>query len=363
MCDRLNQEEYQLIPGRMPRGHQMSSGITPHQLTGRKRRLVNADVIPKTTVNFVIVPLTNETNIYTVKLDKGEDINDPFELNLKYKDVLRKWICETRQRPNGHYDTKKRTQCRSRAEVRRFIFEGFEKLKVEVDPETNTVKETKIGAPKQHSKKRKTNSSSPPKLDKPFSSNVSMNVLHVEPFLRKGNSSSFANLDLHKIVPQHKENEEVKNEELVTECSYNEENMEQVVIPQSLEIWSSTEISASFDLHEVVQEKEEEGRKAIHVEKKLPCEDNYAEEEIILKMTRRESALQIFILQEVVSQDSAKEGNKTMIEDAHEKKELLSYEDIFPEHREVEDEVNVSLDNIDDFDLFREGNFSMITNE
>lgn len=59
-----------------------------------------------------------------------------------------------------------------------------------------------------------------------------------------------------------------KNKELTINFSYNEENMEQVPISQSLEI---------------------ENNKNAHMEKGFPYEDNYGEKEV--KMTRREYAV------------------------------------------------------------------------
>ncbi|OIS98156.1 PREDICTED: uncharacterized protein LOC109233762 [Nicotiana attenuata] len=141
----------------------LNEPVTPQQLTTRKRRLVNAQVLGYTPVSFIILPSESEANTYTVKLNKtGEQPNDPFGLNSKYNDILLGWTAETRQRPNGHCDTfyyheKRNAECRSVADVRRFIFKGFEKLKVEVDPETNEVKEFRV---EQHTKKRKAQSSS-----------------------------------------------------------------------------------------------------------------------------------------------------------------------------------------------------------
>ncbi|KAJ8534776.1 hypothetical protein K7X08_016504 [Anisodus acutangulus] len=60
--------------------------------------------------------------------------------------------------------------------------------------------------------------------------------------------------------------------------------MEQVPIPQSLELGNNTGISASFDLQKVVQEKKEEGSEAVNVEKEHTCEDKCSEEEIIASL-------------------------------------------------------------------------------
>ncbi|KAG5577274.1 hypothetical protein H5410_057408, partial [Solanum commersonii] len=77
-----------------------SSELTPHQLTRRKRGLINAEVVALSDISFAIVPLAGETNIYTVKLNKGEDLVNPFRLNQKYHDILDDWTCEKRRSPN-----------------------------------------------------------------------------------------------------------------------------------------------------------------------------------------------------------------------------------------------------------------------
>lgn len=60
------------------------------------------EVIALSNVSFAIVPLAGETNIHTVKLNKGDDLADPFRLNQKYHDILDEWTCE--KSPNGQCD-------------------------------------------------------------------------------------------------------------------------------------------------------------------------------------------------------------------------------------------------------------------
>ncbi|KAK4344898.1 hypothetical protein RND71_035074 [Anisodus tanguticus] len=294
---------------------QNESEITPRHLTGRKRGLVNAEGKACTDVSFIIVPIKGEANIYTIELNKGEGFNDLFGLNDKYHALLHGWKYEMRKRPNGqcdkfYYHNTERAACRSVPHVRRYIFDGFEKLKVELDPETNSIKETKFGAPEQRSKKRKKESSSSKwepamknqksSTDKPSSSNVFMNVIHMEPLLKEGNNAIFANLDLNKIVPQYKENEEDKNEESACEISYNEaENDKEGVL-----------CTTNFGLHEVAPEK------------KI---------------------------------NNAKEGDITMLEDTHGKdNHLISHEKLFCKQRE---EVFVEWGNIADFDPYAHRGF------
>ncbi|KAH0672639.1 hypothetical protein KY290_024874 [Solanum tuberosum] len=104
------------------------------------------------------------------------------------------------------------------------------------------------------------------KFDKLSSSNVSIDVLHLmSPLFQEVQNTSFANLELQNIVPKDKVHREIndhvvvtlaKNEELAINFSYNEENMEQVPISQSLEI---------------------ENNENAHMEKGLPYEDSYGE--------------------------------------------------------------------------------------
>ncbi|KAG5577039.1 hypothetical protein H5410_057173 [Solanum commersonii] len=117
---RVDSSEWVLLPSsvsRHPRenvsGTSNESELTPHQLTGRKRELINAEVIALTNVSFAIVPLAGETNIYIVKLNKV------------------------------YYHMKKRSICRSVMDVCRYILDGYEKMEVEVDSQTNMIKEIK----------------------------------------------------------------------------------------------------------------------------------------------------------------------------------------------------------------------------
>ncbi|KAG5606015.1 hypothetical protein H5410_027507 [Solanum commersonii] len=288
------------------------SELTPHQLTRRKRRLINVEFIALSIVSFAIVPLAGETNIYTIKLNKGEDLVDPFRLSQKYHDILDGWTCEKRWRTNGqcdkvYYHMKKRSICRSIMDVCRYILDGYEKMEVEVDSDTNMVKEIK-----KEETKRITNldchevvvvlqqevdklycvsiifsyfyqrliicvgkeCSRYSKFDKLSSSNVSVDVLHLmSPLFEEVQNTSFANLELQNVVPKDKVHREIndhvvvtlaKNEELTINFSYNEENIEQVPISQSLEI---------------------ENNDNTHMEKGLPYEDNYGEKEMTVNLT------------------------------------------------------------------------------
>ncbi|XP_027769563.1 uncharacterized protein LOC114075263 [Solanum pennellii] len=102
-------------------------------------------------VSFRIEPSKGEANYYTiykpqkVSSDPAEErISDPYWLNHKYKEMLHEW-----------YYTHKNKGCKYRSivQVRNYIFEGFDKLKMEVDQETNEVIE--VGVVKKCSKKRK----------------------------------------------------------------------------------------------------------------------------------------------------------------------------------------------------------------
>uniref|UniRef100_M1DQ80 Uncharacterized protein n=1 Tax=Solanum tuberosum TaxID=4113 RepID=M1DQ80_SOLTU len=57
-------------------GTSNESELTPHQLTRRKRELINAEVVALSDVSFAIVPLAGETNIYTVKLNKVRSMDN-----------------------------------------------------------------------------------------------------------------------------------------------------------------------------------------------------------------------------------------------------------------------------------------------
>ncbi|KAJ8556307.1 hypothetical protein K7X08_023065 [Anisodus acutangulus] len=279
------------------------SEITPHQLTGRKRRLVNAKVTADTDVNFIILPIEGETHIYTIELKKGEVLDDPFGLNRKYHDMLHEWKCEKRRRPNGHYDTfyyntKKRVTCRSVADVRRYIFGGFEKLKIEVDSKTNAVKEIKIGVPKQHSQKRKKESSN----SKPAAKNHkgSSSELHVG----SEAASTSKKVEVEKFMVGGSGNTLKKG---IAEASYSERS----------------EPAVNFQKSDLM---------------KLDNHNNQNE----VKPKERVCITTNFDLPEVAPQneiDHAKEGDETVLEDTHGKEnQLISYEDILAKQREVEDE-------------------------
>ncbi|KAG5630837.1 hypothetical protein H5410_002554, partial [Solanum commersonii] len=115
------------------------------KLVGKKKMLVSTKVIANTFVDLVIVPSKGVKNLYTIILKKNEDeANDPYGLNHKYYDMIHGWKAERRQRQNGKCETfyfheRKHTICRSTGNVRRHIFQGYEKLKVKVQQETNAV--------------------------------------------------------------------------------------------------------------------------------------------------------------------------------------------------------------------------------
>ncbi|KAG5570827.1 hypothetical protein H5410_060593, partial [Solanum commersonii] len=104
-------------------------------------------------VSFRIEPSKCEANCYTiykpqnVSSDPAEEpISDPHCLNHKYKEMLHEWVAERRQRESGTFDMYythkyKGRKYRSIGQVRNYIFEGFHKLKMEVDQETNEVRE------------------------------------------------------------------------------------------------------------------------------------------------------------------------------------------------------------------------------
>uniref|UniRef100_M1AKL4 Uncharacterized protein n=1 Tax=Solanum tuberosum TaxID=4113 RepID=M1AKL4_SOLTU len=295
--------------------------LTLHQLTWRKRGLINAEVIAISTVSFAIVPLASETNIYTVKLNKGEDLVDPFRLNQKYHDIFNDWTCEKKRRPNGQCDKIYLRWSREYGSRNRFR--------------------------NQYGKE----CSGPSKFNKLSSPNVSIDVLHLmSPLFQEVDNTSFTNLELQNIVPEDKVHREIndhvivtlaKNEELTISFSYNEENMEQVPISQSLEM---------------------ENNENAHMEKGLPYEDNYGEKEMIVNLTNNvkfvtaaDSTLDTgendkegvcittnFALPEIAPTmkiDSAKEGDKNTLEDSHGKEDhLISHDNIFT--------------NMDNFDLF-----------
>uniref|UniRef100_K4CYY5 MBD domain-containing protein n=1 Tax=Solanum lycopersicum TaxID=4081 RepID=K4CYY5_SOLLC len=139
--------------------------IIPQRLARKKRSLVTTKAIENTLVDFVIVPSEGATNLYTIKLKKNEDqASDSYGLNSKYYDMLHGWKAERRQRQNGicetfYFHESKRSMCRSIGDVRRYIFKGFENLKVDVHPETNVVIESMVGIMEKKSKKRKRDSS------------------------------------------------------------------------------------------------------------------------------------------------------------------------------------------------------------
>ncbi|KAK4716294.1 hypothetical protein R3W88_014632 [Solanum pinnatisectum] len=189
------------------------------------------------------------------------------------------------------------------------------------------------------------------KFDKLSSSNISMDVIHLmSPLFQEVQDTSFANLELQNVVPKDKVHREInvhvvvtlaKNEELTINFSYNEENMEQVPISQSLEI---------------------KNNEKAHMEKGLPYEDNYGEKEMIVNLTNnvkfviaadftldtgendKEGVCSTtnFSLPEVAPPmkiGNAKEGEKTTLEDSHGKEDyLISHDNRFT--------------NMDNFDLF-----------
>ncbi|XP_059302840.1 uncharacterized protein LOC132054911 [Lycium ferocissimum] len=145
---------------------------------------------------------------------------------------------------------------------------------------------------------------------------------------------------------------------------------------------NNTRKSVRFDQQEVVQEKEVERNKAIHVEKVHPREDNCPEEEMIVSLANnvklvpadftinkaendKEGVLSTtsFGLLEVSPQKkihNATEGDKSVHEDTHGKKDhLISQENIFSKQRKAE--VLVKWDHMDDVNPFihRGGSFSM----
>uniref|UniRef100_M1DSU5 Uncharacterized protein n=1 Tax=Solanum tuberosum TaxID=4113 RepID=M1DSU5_SOLTU len=108
-------------------------------------------------VSFRIEPSKCEANCYTiykpqkVSSDPTEEpISDPHCLNHKYKEMLHEWVAERRQRESGAFDMyythkNKGRKYRSIVQIRNYIFKGFHKLKMEVDQETNEVRETGRG--------------------------------------------------------------------------------------------------------------------------------------------------------------------------------------------------------------------------
>ncbi|KAG5577040.1 hypothetical protein H5410_057174 [Solanum commersonii] len=179
--------------------------------------------------------------------------------------------------------------------------------------------------------------SRPSKFDKLSSPNVSIDVLHLmSPLFQEVENTSFANLELQNIVLEDKVHREINdhvvvtsanNEELTISFSYNE-----VPISQSLEI---------------------ENNENAHMEKRLSCEDNYGEKEMIVKLTNNVKFMTTadftldtgendkegvcittnFALPKVTPPmkiDSAKEGDKIALEDSHGKEDhLISHDNIF----------------------------------
>ncbi|KAG5577252.1 hypothetical protein H5410_057386 [Solanum commersonii] len=299
------------------------SELTIHQLTGRKRGLINAEVIALSIVSFAIVPLAGETNIYTIKLYKGEDLVDPFRLNKKYHDILDDWTCEKRRRPNGqcdkvYYHMKKRSICRSVMNVCRYIFDGYEKMKVEVDSETNMIKEIKIGSPKRPSKKRKKEPSNSEHTTKEQKANngelyVGNEVALMCEMIELKETSEFVvcSMDNLKNLPNPKAFDKQSSSNLSNDD----------VLMRSLVQKEKTERITNLDCHEVVVVLHQEVDK--------------------VKMTKEYALLQTFLLEVAppMKIGSAKEGDKTTLEDSHGKEDnLISHENIFT--------------NMDNFDLF-----------
>ncbi|KAK4708630.1 hypothetical protein R3W88_029555 [Solanum pinnatisectum] len=173
-------------------------------------------------------------------------------------------------------------------------------------------------------------------------------------FFQEVKNTIFANLELQNILPDDKVHREIndhvvvtlaKNEELTISFSYNEASP----ISQSLEI---------------------ENNENAHMEKGLPYEDNYGENEMIVNLTNNVKFVTAtgftldtsenekegicittnVALPKVVPSmkiDNAKEGDKTTLDDSHRKEDhLISHDNIFT--------------NMDNFDLFspKEGSFS-----
>ncbi|KAG5580166.1 hypothetical protein H5410_050793, partial [Solanum commersonii] len=139
--------------------------VVPQKLARKKRSLITTKATANTFVDFVIVPSKGAANLYTIKLKKNEDkASDSYGLNRKYYDMLHGWEAKRRQHQNGKCETfyfheSKRSMCRSIGDGRRYIFKGFQNLKVDVQPETNVVIESMVGVIEKKSKKRKGESS------------------------------------------------------------------------------------------------------------------------------------------------------------------------------------------------------------
>ncbi|KAG5580180.1 hypothetical protein H5410_050807, partial [Solanum commersonii] len=101
----------------------------PEKLARRKRSLVTTKAIENNFVGFVIVPSKGAANLYTIKIKKF------------------------------YFHETKRSMCRSIGDVRRYIFEGFENLKVDVQLETIVLIESKVGVIEKKLKKIKGESS------------------------------------------------------------------------------------------------------------------------------------------------------------------------------------------------------------
>ncbi|KAG5580167.1 hypothetical protein H5410_050794, partial [Solanum commersonii] len=93
-----------------------------------------------------------------------DKVSDTYRLKSKLYGMLHGWKAERRHRQNGkcesfYFHESKRSMCRSFGDVRRYIFEGFKNLKVNVQPETNIVIESMVGVIEKKSKKTKGESS------------------------------------------------------------------------------------------------------------------------------------------------------------------------------------------------------------
>ncbi|KAG5571284.1 hypothetical protein H5410_061050, partial [Solanum commersonii] len=116
-------------------------------------------------VSFRIKPSIDEASCYTIykpqmiRIDPAdESISDPHHLNLKYKEILYEWVYERKQCESGAFDMyythkNKGRKYRLIVQVRNYRFQGFDKLKMEVDQETIEVRE--VGVVEKCSKKRK----------------------------------------------------------------------------------------------------------------------------------------------------------------------------------------------------------------
>ncbi|MCD7468870.1 hypothetical protein HAX54_007416, partial [Datura stramonium] len=178
----------------LPTHNDVGALVAPRELPEKKRNLLTSITMSTVDISFQIIPSKGEANLYTIIPKKGQvftksqlndwkarqssaakdgctlsegdnseekPINDPYGLNYKYHDQLHGWKAIKKQRPTGKYDMFYSRKCegknityRSIAEVRRHIFDGYEKLKVEVDQETGEVRVSPVGVVQKGSMKR-----------------------------------------------------------------------------------------------------------------------------------------------------------------------------------------------------------------